>query len=121
MQTQILLKFCQALNNSELNESITQHIFEELREVPNKEEINDILHVIDGMLSDDLCSRQHTGSRFNLNHVKDEAGGARGDWGGTEGYKQDIVDKRRPCFVCGGKHKEMKQVWGKKGWMILMT
>ena len=35
---------------------------------------------------------------------KDEAGGAGGDGGGTEGYKQDKVDKKRPCFVSVGKY-----------------
>ena len=102
IETQILLNFCQALNNSELNNGITQHIFEELRRVLNKDEIEitDIVQVIDSMVSNDHCSRQNTRNRFNLNRVKDEARGA----GGTEGYKQDKVDKRRPCFVGRGKH-----------------
>ena len=44
------------------------------------------------------------GNRYNLLCVKDEDGGAGGDGGGTEGYKQDKVDKKRPCFVSGGRH-----------------
>ena len=52
IETQYLLKFW--VNNSELNKSITQYIFEELRRDHNKSDVTEILQVIDGMLSDNL-------------------------------------------------------------------
>ena len=84
METQYLLKFCQALINSELNKSITQYIFEELRKDPNKGDVTEILQVIGDRSINDLSSRQHTGNRHNLLRVRDEAGSARGN-GGLEG------------------------------------
>ena len=53
LETQILLKFSQALNKTELNKGITKHIFEELQNMPNKKEINYIIQTIVGMVSDD--------------------------------------------------------------------
>ena len=72
METQYLLKFCQALINSELNKSITQYIFEELRKDHNKSNGTEILQVIDGMVSNDLCSRQHPGIIYSMSNMRME-------------------------------------------------
>lgn len=91
---QILLKYTEALTETQLNHNIKEFVFEELKKTPNMESIDSLLQAIEAFVSDDNSSKNmNHGTKNNVFCTKEDR------------EREENEKKRRQCFLCGRKHK----------------
>ena len=100
-ETLFLLIFCQTLRESKIGQTVTNVIYEELKQNDNPTSLNTIIDKIGAITSNFNCAKKTSNHLYRVRRDEEED-------------HENKHKKEKDCYLCGGCHEFWLHQWHHK-------